>query len=318
MSNAPKNEAKIAVLIPCYQEEKTIGKVVRDFRQALPQAEIYVFDNNCTDQTAERAREAGAMVLREKRQGKGYVVATMFEQIDADILIMVDGDDTYDAKSVHALLEPILKGDADITVASRLYAFADGSFRNFHIFGNRMVCGIINWMFHSDINDIFSGYRAFTRRAVKLIPITAVGFDVETELTLQALYRGLVIKEVKAPYGARPEGSFSKLKTGSDGLLVLLKLFLMLKSYKPLTLFGGLGFFFLITGLLVVILPVHEFIVERYVHAVPSAILASSLVVLSFFSLGLGLILNSINLRLLEVEKLVQKLDSGPFPLKRG
>ena len=305
-----KTTAKIAVLIPCYQEEKTIGKVVRDFKQILPQAEVYVFDNNCTDRTAELAKAAGAIVRREKRQGKGYVVASMFEQIDADIYVMVDGDDTYDAKAVELLLDPIIKGDADTTVACRLETFETSAFRNFHIFGNQMVCRIINWMFKSNISDIFSGYRAFTREAAKLIPITAVGFDVETELTLQALYRGLVIKEVQAAYGTRPEGSFSKLRTGSDGLLVLLKLFMMIKSYKPLTFFGFLSIFLMVLGLLVGIRPVHEFVAERYIHAVPSAILASSLVILSFFSLGLGLILHSINLRLLEVEKLIRKWDA--------
>jgi glycosyltransferase involved in cell wall biosynthesis len=305
MTNSP--QPKIAVLIPCYQEEKTIGKVVRDFRQALPSAEIYVFDNNCTDRTAEIAREAGAIVRREKRQGKGYVVANMFETVEADIYVMVDGDDTYDAKSVNLLLEPILNGDADTTVASRLYKFADGSFRDFHIFGNKMVCGIINWMFGSDIKDIFSGYRAFTREAVRTIPITAKGFDVETELTLQALYRGLVIKEVQAPYGARPEGSFSKLKTGPDGMLVLLKLFLMIRSYKPLTFFGGLGIIILATGVVAGLRPLYEFWINHYVHSVPSAVLAAALFILSAFSIGLGLVLNSINLRLLEIEKLIRK-----------
>ncbi len=303
-------EGKIAVLIPCYQEEKTIGKVVRDFKAALPQAEIYVFDNNCTDKTAQFAREAGAIVRREKRQGKGFVVASMFEQVEADIFVMVDGDDTYDAKSVHLLLNPILKGDADMTVACRLETFETSAFRNFHILGNRLVCRIINWMFKSNVSDIFSGYRAFTRAAVQQIPITAVGFDVETELTLQALYRGLVIKEMEAPYGARPEGSFSKLKTGSDGFRVLLKLFMVLKSYKPLTFFGSLCIFFFLLALVAGVRPVHEYMVERYVHAVPRAILASSLVILSFASLGLGLILNSVNLRLLEMEKLIRKWDS--------
>jgi glycosyltransferase involved in cell wall biosynthesis len=298
---------KIAVLIPCYQEEKTIAKVVRDFRAALPEAEVYVFDNNCTDRTAEFAREAGAIVRREKRQGKGYVVASMFEQVEADIYVMVDGDGTYDASRVEVLLGPIRNGDADMTVASRLFEFKDKSFRNFHILGNRLVCGIINWMFKSDINDIFSGYRAFTREAAKLIPITARGFDVETELTLQALYRGLVIKEVEAPYGERPEGSESKLKTGSDGIRVLMKLFLMIRSYKPLTFFGGLGLILFVAGMLVSIWPVEEFLIEHFVRSVPSAVLAAALVILSAFSVGLGLVLNSINLRLLEVEKLIRK-----------
>jgi glycosyltransferase involved in cell wall biosynthesis len=305
----PKTEATIAVVIPCYQEERTIGKVVRDFRQALPRADIFVFDNNCTDRTAEYARAAGAIVWREKRQGKGYVVASMLEKVDADICVMVDGDDTYDARAVELLLAPILSGDADMTVACRLQSHEVSAFRNFHILGNRLVCGIINWMFKSEISDIFSGYRAFTREAAKLIPITAVGFDVETELTLQALYRGLVIKEVQAAYGTRPDGSHSKLQTGSDGMLVLLKLFMVIKSYKPLTFFGGLAILLMVAGLSVGFRPVFEYAFEHSVHAVPSAILASSLVILSCFSLGLGLILNSVNLRLLEVEKLIRKWD---------
>src|SRR5262249_19092745 len=273
-------EPSIAVLIPCYQEELTIGHVVEDFRRVLPQARIYVFDNNCTDDTAEVARRAGAIVCREKRQGKGFVVAAMFEQIDADILVMVDGDDTYDATAVIALLAPILKGDADMTVATRLNTFGDKSFRPFHLAGNRMVCGIINWMFKTHISDIFSGYRAFTRETAGLIPITAHGFDVETQLTLQTPYRGMCIKENDAPYRARPEGSFPKLRTVSDGMAVMLKLFLILKSYKPLTFFGLSSIGLLVLGLLVGIRPIYEYITERYVHAVPSAILAAALVLL--------------------------------------
>jgi len=295
------------VVIPCYQEALTIGKVVADFRRELPDARIYVYDNNCTDGTATIAAQAGAMVRREKRQGKGFVVAAMFEQIDEDILVMVDGDDTYEASHVHQLLEPILRGDADMTVATRLTSHGEKSFRPLHVAGNQLVCGIINWMFKSQVSDIFSGYRAFTRESARQIPITARGFDVETELTLQALYRGQVIKEMPAPYRARPAGSFSKLNTFSDGFLVLLRLFLILKSYKPLTFFGGCSLLLFALGLLAGFRPVYEFITERYVHAVPSAILAASLVMLSFFSLGLGLILNSMNLRLLELEKLVAK-----------
>ena len=298
---------KIAVVIPCYQEEKTIGKVVADFRRVLPEAEIYVYDNNSTDNTARLAQEAGAIVRKEKRQGKGWVVASMFDQVDADILVMVDGDDTYDANSVSALLKPILTGEADLTAATRLVQHEDKSFRNFHVLGNKLVCAMINRIFGSEISDIFSGYRAFTREAASRIPITSRGFDVETEMTLQALYRGFIIKEVPAPYGSRPAGSFSKLRTFSDGFKVLLKLFLVLKSYKPLTFFGLSSIGFLVLGLAAGARPVYEYITERYVHAVPSAILAASLVTLSFLSLGLGLILNSTNLRLLELEKLVTK-----------
>ena len=307
MQELKRENARIAVVIPCYQEELTIGKVVRDFRRELPHAEIYIYDNNCTDRTAENAREAGAIVRREKRQGKGFVVASMFEQVDADILVMVDGDDTYEAGKVHELLEPIFKGDADTTSATRLHTYTEKSFRPGHLFGNKLVCFIINWMFKTNVKDVFSGYRAFTREAALTIPITAHGFDVETELTLQALYRGLVIKEIIAPYRERPEGSFSKLSTFSDGFKVLLRLFLILKSYKPLTFFGLGSIVLLLLGLAAGSRPVYEYATERYVHTVPSAILAAALVLLAFLSLGLGIVLNSTNLRLLELEKILCK-----------
>ena len=309
MADTPTNKPSIAVVIPCYQEALTIGKVVADFRRELPDARIYVYDNNCTDGTGELAAKAGAIVRREKRQGKGYVVAAMFEQMDADILVMVDGDDTYEAGHVHKLLEPILRGDADMTVATRLTGHGENSFRPLHVAGNKMVCGIINWWAGSSVTDIFSGYRAFTRESARQIPITVRGFDVETELTLQALYRGQVIKEIPAPYRSRPEGSFSKLNTFSDGFRVLLRLFLILKSYKPLTFFGGLGLILLVLGLVVGSLPAYSFVTDpkHTVHHVPSTILAATLVLLAFYSLGLGLILNSMNLRLLELEKMVTK-----------
>ena len=311
MNSELKNiKPSVAVVIPCYQEAASIGKVVADFRRELPDATVYVFDNNCTDGTAQIAAKAGAIVVREKRQGKGFVVASMFDQIDEDLLVMVDGDDTYEAGFIHKLMEPILRGDADMTVATRLSDHADKSFRPLHVFGNQAVCGIINWMFRAQVSDIFSGYRVFTRAAAKQIPITARGFDVETELTLQALYRGMVIQELPAPYRARGEGSFSKLNTFSDGFRVLLKLFLILKSYKPLTFFGGISLILLALGLVVGSLPVYDYLTDpnHFVHRVPSAILAAALVMLAFFSLGLGLILNSVNLRLLELEKLVVKI----------
>jgi glycosyltransferase involved in cell wall biosynthesis len=309
MNLSPASPPTIAVVIPCYQEAATIGKVVADFRRELPAAHIYVYDNNCTDGTADIAARAGAVVRREKRQGKGYVVATMFDQVQEDVLVMVDGDDTYEASHVHKLLEPVLRGDADMTVATRLTSHGEKSFRPLHVAGNQMVCGIINWMFQSRVSDIFSGYRAFSREAARQIPVTTRGFDIETELTLQALYRGQVIQEMPAPYRARPEGSFSKLNTFSDGLRVLLRLVLIIKSYKPLTLFGGLALVLFAFGLAAGTLPVYEFLTDpkHYVHRVPSAILAAALVMLSFFSLGLGLILNSMNLRLLELEKLITK-----------
>ena len=316
MADALPTKPSVAVVIPCYQEAQTIGKVIADFRRELPAANIYVYDNNCTDGTAKIATQAGAIVRREKRQGKGYVVAAMFDQTDEDILVMVDGDDTYEASHVHKLLEPILRGDADMTVATRLTNHGDNSFRPLHVAGNRLVSGIINWWAGANVSDIFSGYRAFTRDSVRHIPITVRGFDVETELTLQALYRGQVIQEIPAPYRSRPAGSFSKLNTFSDGFRVLLRLFLILKSYKPLTFFGGLGLLLLLLGTAIGSWPVYSFFTDpqHTVHHLPSAVLAATLVLLAFFSLGVGLILNSINLRLLELEKMVTK--SGNQNLK--
>jgi glycosyltransferase involved in cell wall biosynthesis len=305
----PETRPTVAVVIPCYQEALTIGKVIADFRRELPAARIYVYDNNCTDDTAKIAAAAGAVVRREKRQGKGYVVGAIFEQLAEDLLVMVDGDDTYEAGHVHKLLEPILRGDADMTVATRLTSHAEKSFRPLHVAGNRLVCGIINCMFATQVSDIFSGYRVFTRECARQIPVTTRGFDTETEVTLQALYRGQVIREIPAPYRARPAGSFSKLNTFSDGFRVLLRLFLIVKSYKPLTFFGIIAIIFFLLGLAVGSLPVYDYVTDpnHFVHRVPSAILAAALVLLSFLSLGLGLILNSMNLRLLELEQLIAK-----------
>ena len=299
----------IAVGIPCYQEALTIGKVVADFRRELPDATIYVYDNNCTDNTAEIAVAAGAVLCREKRQGKGFVVAAMFEHLAEDILVMVDGDDTYEAAHVHELLDPVLRGEADMCVATRLTSHGADSFRPMHMAGNRLVCAIINRVFRAEVSDIFSGYRVFTRESVRQIPITSKGFDVEMEMTLQALYRGQVIRERPVPYRARPEGSFSKLNTYSDGFVVLLRLFLILKSYKPLTLFGGISLVLGGLGVLAGLAPVYAICAqpEQVVMRIPGALLAAMLVLLAVWSLGVGLILNSINLRLLELERLTTR-----------
>lgn len=301
------SDPSIAITIPCYQEEKTIAKVVGDFRALVPDATVYVFDNNCTDRTAELAREAGAEVIREKRQGKGYVVAALFEVIKEDIIVMIDGDGTYDASAVHRLLKPILDGDADMVVAARLQQYSDNSFRKCHVAGNQMVCRIINRMFGANISDIFSGYRAFTRECALVIPITSRGFDVETELTVQSLYRGMVLKEIEAPYGERPEGSFSKLNTIPDGIRVLLRLFLLLRAYKPLTLFGTLFIILMLISVGAGALPLYELILHRYVESRASAIFAITTGLMACLSLSLGLVLSSVNQRLLEVERVIIK-----------
>jgi len=201
----------VAVLIPCYNEEVTIKKVINDFQQQLPMAAIYVYDNNSSDNTSDIARAEGAIVVREKRQGKGFVVASMFEDIDADVYVLVDGDDTYPADSVHELTLPIIEERADMVVGTRLTAFSDKSFRPFHIFGNRLVVKLVNMIFKSKLTDIMSGYRAFNMDFIRKIPIISRGFEVETQMTLQALYYDFVIIEVPVSYRERPEGSYSKL-----------------------------------------------------------------------------------------------------------
>jgi glycosyltransferase involved in cell wall biosynthesis len=309
--NAPvKSTPRVAVLIPCYQEEPTVGKVVADFRRELPDAKIYVYDNNSTDRTAEQAAKAGAVVRKEKRQGKGYVVASMLEQIDADIYVMVDGDDTYHAPSVHHLIAPLLAEEADMVVASRLGASDDKSFRRFHQFGNQLVCWTINLIFRSNIRDIFSGYRAMTRDLAKSVPVVARGYDVETELTLQSLYRRFLIREITAPYGLRPQGSTSKLRTLPDGIKVLLRMFLLFQSYKPLTFFGIAAIVAFLGALVSGYTPVVEYIAYRYVYSVPRAVLAAALMTISLLSAAVGIILHSVNFRLLEVEKIVLKQAS--------
>ena len=207
------NKAKIVILIPCLNEEITIGKVIHDFQDAIPEAKIIVFDNNSTDRTAAIARESGAEVIPESRPGKGHVVASMFRKVDADYYVIVDGDDTYSAEHVRKLLEPVMKEQADMAVAVRLAEYTATSFRPLHVFGNNLVRRLINWIFNSNLSDIMSGYRAYSRELVQSIPILSSGFEVETEMTIRILDYGFRIKEVPLPYRERPEGSVSKLRT---------------------------------------------------------------------------------------------------------
>lgn len=241
MTDSTSKSPRIAVLIPCYNEAATIAKVVGDFRKSLPDASIYVFDNNSSDQTARIAREAGAFVIPEKKQGKGYVVAAMFEKIDADFYIMVDGDDTYPAERASDLINPVIEGRADMTVGQRQAFDEAAAYRRFHVAGNWLVRTMVNLIFGARLKDIMSGYRAFTREVANNLPIMAYGFDIETEMTVQCLYRKWVIQEIPVVYRERPEGSFSKLSTFRDGFRVIFRIFNLFRSYKPLTFFGGIG-----------------------------------------------------------------------------
>jgi glycosyltransferase involved in cell wall biosynthesis len=293
----------IAVLIPCYNEELTIGKVLDDFRRELPDAVLYVFDNDSIDGTTKVAREHGAIVLKETRKGKGFVIEGMFARVKADFYVLVDGDDTYPASHVHNLLEPVMAGDADMVVGGRLAEHTNRSFRPLHVMGNRLVCGLVNWIGNSQLTDIMSGYRAFNRKVLKRIPVVSSGFEVETDLTLQMLYYHLKILEINVPYRERPAGSESKLRTFQDGFRVLWKIFTLLRSFKPLTFFGSISSLLFFLGIGAGFLPIRDYFTEpdHYVTHVPLAILAAALMILSAGSVFLGILLHALNWRFREL-----------------
>ncbi len=308
----PETSPRIAVLIPCYNESATVGTVIDDFREQLPSAEIYVFDNCCTDRTAAVAAERGATVIREPRQGKGFVVARMLSDVRADYYVMVDGDNTYPAGKVRELLEPVMDGRADMVVGARLATYADDSFRPLHLAGNSLVRRLINWIFNENLTDILSGYRAYNNRFARQVPVVSSGFEVETELTIQALYYRMKLLEVQAPYGTRPEGNESKLRTFRDGARVLWKLFSLTRAFKPLTFFGSLAILLLAAGLAAGVAPVAEYFTDpdHYIDHVPLAILATGLVLLSMGFAFLGLLLHAINWRFKELHNVLVRRDA--------
>jgi len=299
------SQPTIAVLIPCHDEAVTIGKVIDDFLAQLPQARVVVFDNCSTDGSGEIAKAHGAEVIREPRKGKGFVVESMFDRVEADYYVMADGDDTYPADKVGQLLAPVMAGEADMAVGARLADYQDKSFRPLHVAGNRLVRGLINRIFGVSLTDILSGYRAFSRKVVRRIPVVSAGFEVETELTIQMLYYRLRIVEVSVPYRARPKGSDSKLRTFRDGLRVLWKLFSLFRAFKPLTFFGGTGLIFLLAGLLAGIPPVRDYFATGKVARFPLAILATGLMVLAAISIVLGILLHAINWRFRELHNVM-------------
>jgi glycosyltransferase involved in cell wall biosynthesis len=293
---------RVAILIPCYNEELTIGQVVRDFRQQLPEADIYVFDNNSTDRTVEIAREAGARIFFERRQGKGYVVQAMFRDVEADIYVMVDGDDTYPPGEVHKLIAPIAAGEADMTVGSRLTTRSESEFRVLNRLGNRFFLKTINIIFKVTLSDILSGYRAFSRKFVKNIPIFGGGFETETELTIKALAHGYRIVELPVDLKARPEGSFSKIRIMQDGFVILNSILTLFRDYKPLTFFGTIGLFLILLGLVPGAVVVVEFIKTGLVPRLPSAVLAVGLVLSGLLAIVVGIVLHTIARRFQELD----------------
>lgn len=283
---------KIAVLIPCYNEAQTVQKVVRDYQQALPEATIYVYDNNSTDDTARLAAEAGAEVRHEYRQGKGNVIRSMFKQIDADCYLMIDGDDTYPAENAREMCRLVLEGRADMVIGDRLSStyFTENK-RPFHNLGNRMVRGLINWLFHANIRDIMTGYRAFSYDFVKTFPVLSKGFEIETEMTIHALDKNFALQEVPVAYRDRPAGSESKLNTYRDGFRVLKTIGRLFKEYKPMIFFSLLSLIFIVISLCFGIPVFSEYFHTGLVPRFPTLIFSGFMLIVGLLLLICGIIL---------------------------
>ena len=287
---------KVAVLIPCYNEAVTIGKVVDDFKRVLPGADIYVYDNNSKDETAAIAEEHGAIVRTEPRQGKGNVVRQMFREIDADYYIMVDGDDTYPAEAAPELLKPLMDDVADMTVGDRLSngTYGEENDRAFHGFGNNLGRWLIKVIYGYAFDDVMTGYRAFNRIFVKTMPVLSEGFQIETELSIHAVDKRFRIKDVPIDYRDRPEGSYSKLSTFGDGAKVLRAIASLFKDHKPMAFFGWLALILVVLGLIAGIPVIVEYFQTGLVPRFPSAILAIALVICGALSFTAGIILDTV------------------------
>ena len=295
----------VAVVIPCRNEALSIAKVVDDFRRALPDALIVVVDNASTDDTAAVARAAGATVLRESRRGKGFAVVRGFRATrDADYVVIVDGDDTYPAESVHVLLDGLRSG-ADMTIGSRLRTFDDGAYRAGHTFGNRLFIALVRMLFGVRTEDLFSGYRAFTQRFLNLSPLIAQGFEIEAELSMQALAGGFVVTEVPIHYRARGEGSVSKLNTLRDGYRILVALLAFFRDYRPLTCFGTVAVLFFLMSGMTGFTVLEEYFRTGQILRIPTAILSVGLGLIGTITMIGGLLLSSVNRRSMELAALV-------------
>ena len=289
----PRVGERLAVLVPCFNEEAAIAKVVADFRSALPEAAIYVYDNNSTDRTAEVARAAGALVRREAHQGKGNVVRRMFADVDADIYVLVDGDATYDAPSARAMIARLTEDRLDMVVATRVDR-DEAAYRLGHRTGNRLLTRFFASVFAATFTDILSGYRVFSRRFVKSFPVLSGGFEIETELAVHALELELAVAEVATPYYARPEGSVSKLRTCRDGLRILHTIVNLYRSERPLAFFSGIGVVLAIASISLTV-PIFLTYFERgIVPRLPTAVLATGMMLLAFLSVVAGLVLDTV------------------------
>lgn len=285
----------VAVLIPCLNEEKTIQTVIDGLLQYFSPNEIYIFDNNSTDSTSEKAKSKQVNIVLSPRRGKGNVIKHMFSSIDADYYIMMDGDDTYFARDAPRLLKKFEDECLDMLIGDRTRHYDDPHlFRRFHTLGNQFITWSVSTIFKTNLRDIFSGYRVFSRDFVKNIPLKADGFDIEAEMTLQALSKGYRVDSLEIEYGARPEGSYSKLNTFSDGFLVIKTVLRVLKNYMPLYFYTGFGLLFMLLSLVCGMFPVVDYINNHYVYHVPLAVLATGLGIVSILCIAIGLILDTI------------------------
>ena len=308
---------RVAVLVPCFNEEDSIGAVVRDFRQSLPDAAIYVYDNNSTDRTIEVAREHGAIVRAERQQGKGHVVRRMFADIEADIFILVDGDDTYDAAAAPKLVQHLLDNGLDMITAKRV-AVSDEAYRFGHVFGNRLLTGLVAHSFGRRVSDLLSGYRVLSRRFVKSFPVLAGGFEIETELTVHALELGMPQDEIETKYRERPEGSESKLNTYRDGARILKMIVVLLKEERPLAFFSAVFALLAVTSVVLVWPVFIEFFETGLVPRIPTAILSTGIMLLAFLSLTCGFILDTVTRGRRELKRLSYLRIPGPDARRFG
>jgi glycosyltransferase involved in cell wall biosynthesis len=305
---------KVAVLVPCYNEEAAIATVVKDFRAAMPGAVIYVYDNNSRDQTSARAAEAGAVVRNESRQGKGNVVRRMFADIEADIYVLVDGDDTYDAGAVPRMISQMIGEGADLLTARRIHTDA-AAYRPGHVLGNRLLTGLTSLLFNVHLSDMLSGYRIFSRRFVKSFPFTAEGFAIETELTVHAVRLMMPMSEMDTRYKERPVGSVSKLNTYRDGFRILGTIGYLVREERPLVFFATIAFLFAAVAAFIGAPVVSDYVHTGLVPRLPTAVLATGLMVIAFLSLTCGLILDTVTRGRWEAKRMAYLAIPGPQDL---
>lgn len=305
-------DPRIAVFIPCLDEEQTVGKVIDDFRRELPDAAIFVIDNGSSDRTAEVAQEHGARVVREPRRGKGFAVRTAFRRLDADILIMVDGDDTYPAEAVKVLLAPVLDGQADMTVGSRLMSGTSSEFGPLNRFGNWIYPTLLRFLLRVRLTDVLSGFRVMSREFVRGVPIASTGFEIEAELTVKAVERGYRLVELPIDLRSRPHGSESKIRIFSDGWRILWTIILLFRDYRPLTFFGAIGLVLMLIGLIGGVGVVAEFLRTGLVPRLPTAVLAVALELAGILLIAIGVILSAVNRRFEELENKLAMMSSEP------